>query len=158
MFKANYIPVLFSLLMATGNFAYADAAENDKTAITQTLKQYEDALNHSNTEKIVSLYTQDGIQMSPDQPAFIGTDALRSAYEHTFKQIKLNLAFTTEELELLNEHTAMLRSRSDGAIAVVNPETPAKAAAFKELFIFKKQTNGEWKISRYSFNFQPTKN
>ncbi len=127
-------------------------ASTDEQAILQTLARYETALNAADTAAIVDLYTKDGVQMAPDAPAAAGCDAVRGAYEGTFKAISLKLKFTVEEVKLLGKSTALLRSHSNGTLKVNGIDQPAGPAAFKELFILSKQADGQWKFSHYSFS------
>lgn len=127
----------------------------DEQAVLQTLASYETALNAADTAAIVDLYTKDGVQMAPDVPAAVGREAVRSAYEGTFKAISLKLKFTVEEVKLLSKTTALLRSHSDGTLKVNGLDKPAAPAAFKELFLLRKQADGQWKFSHYSFSAAP---
>ncbi len=43
-------------------------ARNDNTAIEATLKQYEAALNASDVDSIMALYTEDGVFMPTEAP------------------------------------------------------------------------------------------
>lgn len=127
----------------------------DDRAIRQTLARYEAALNASDTAHIVDLYTKTGIQMAPEAPAAVGLEAVKIAYDGTFKAISLNLKFTVDEIKVLSKNTALLRSHSDGMLKINGTEQPAGPAAFKELFVLSKQADGQWKFSHYSFSTAP---
>ncbi|ATB36136.1 hypothetical protein CYFUS_001550 [Cystobacter fuscus] len=146
-----------SLLLATATTpALAHAKDSaDERAIRQTLARYESALNAADTDTIVSLYTEQGVQMAPDAPAAVGREAVRAAYDGTFKAISLNLKFTVDEVKMLGKDRALLRSHSNGTLKVNGSGQPAGPAAFKELFILSKQKSGEWKFSHYSFSAAP---
>lgn len=131
------------------------AGDNDTAAIRQTLQRYEEALNRSDTAAIVQLYTDDGVQMAPDAPAAAGREALRSAYAATFQSIALQLAFTVDEIQLLGKDTALLRSHSVGTLKVQGQAQPPGPAAFKELFVLRKQRNRQWQFSHYAFSAAP---
>lgn len=144
------------LVAAAVSPATAGAKETaDTKAIRAVLTQYEQALNAADTNTIVQLYTADGIQMAPDFPAAVGSEAVTAAYAGTFKAISLNLTFTIDEVKLLGENTALLRSHSAGTLKVNGADQPAGPAAFKELFVLNKQANGQWKFSHYSFSAAP---
>ncbi|MDD0813193.1 SgcJ/EcaC family oxidoreductase [Curvibacter sp. HBC28] len=131
------------------------AASPTEQAILQTLAQYEAALNASDTSRIVSLYTPEGVQMAPDAPAAVGAAAVRSTYDATFKAITLQLNFKVDEVKLLSENTALLRTHSAGTMKVNSAHQAAGPAAFKELFLLQKQADGQWKFSHYSFSAAP---
>lgn len=133
------------------------AGADDTAAIRQTLQRYEDALNRADAAAIVQLYTGDGVQMAPDAPAVTGREALRSAYAGTFQAIALQLAFTVDEIQLLGKDAALLRSHSAGTLKVQGNAQPAGPAAFKELFVLRKQRDGQWKFSHYAFSAAPAR-
>lgn len=131
----------------------AHAKDNaDLQAIRQTLQRYEHALNASDSAAIVRLFTDDGVLLAPDAPAAVGQSALRAAYEGTFTAIALKLSFTVDELKPLGQGTALLRSHSAGTLKGQGSALPAGPAAFKELFLLRKQSDGQWKFSHYSFS------
>lgn len=151
--KKLIAPLLLSALLAPH---FAQAKENaDEGAIRQVLARYESALNAADTDSIVDLYKADGVQMAPDAPAAVGSEAIKATYAGTFKAISLNLKFTVDEVKLLSKNTALLRSHSVGTLKVNGVEQPAGPAAFKELFILNKQGDGHWKFSHYSFSSAP---
>ncbi len=151
--RNSFAPVLLAALIAP-TLAYAkDTA--DEQAIRQTLSRYESALNAADTATIVNLYTDDGVQMAPDAPAAVGREAVKAAYDGTFKAISLNLKFTVDEVKMLGKNAALLRSHSAGTLKINGTEQPAGPAAFKELFVLNKQADGQWKLSHYGFSTAP---
>lgn len=133
------------------------APGGDTVAIRQALQRYEEALNRADATAIVQLYTDDGVQMAPDARAAAGREALRNAYAGTFKAIALRLSFTVDEIQLLGKDAALLRSHSVGTFKVQGNDQPAVPAAFKELFVLRKQPDGQWKFSHYAFSAEPAK-
>lgn len=150
--------ILASLVLATAAApALVHAKDHaDEQVIRQTLTRYESALNTSDTATIVDLYAKDGVQMAPDAPAAVGRDAVKAAYEGTFKAIALNLKFTVDEVKMLGKTSALVRSHSVGTLKVNGIDQPAGPAAFKELFVLNKQADGQWKFTHYSFSAAPT--
>ena len=51
----------------------------DETAVASILKDYQTALNDSDTEAALKLYAPDGVFMPQHSPASVGTAALRQA-------------------------------------------------------------------------------
>jgi uncharacterized protein (TIGR02246 family) len=60
----------------------------DKEAITALLARYAEALNESNTESVMKLYTEDGVFMPQYFPSSVGADAVRHAYDAVFHAIR----------------------------------------------------------------------
>lgn len=145
-----------SILVALAVAPTLVRADNSaEQAIRQTLARYESALNASDTVKVLAVYTASGIQMAPDAPAAVGTEAVRAAYDGTFKAISLKLTFTVDEIRLMGQHHALLRTHSSGTVKVNGVDQPAAPAAFKELFLLQRQTDGQWKFTHYSFSTSP---
>lgn len=151
--KTTFAALLITTAISPAFAGTKEAA--DTKAIREVLAQYEQALNAADTNKIVQLYTNDGVQMAPDAPAAVGRDAVTAAYDGTFKAISLKLKFTVEEVKLLGKNAALLRSHSDGTLKINGTDQPEGPAAFKELFVLNKQPNGQWKFSHYSFSTAP---
>jgi uncharacterized protein (TIGR02246 family) len=119
--------------------------------ITALLARYNDALNASSTDAVMPLYAEDGVFMPPYSPSAVGSDALRKAYDAVFKAITLNVKFTIVEIVEMSPDWAFARTNSAGT--TLDHATGASSAeANQELFIFKKDSGGSWKIARYSFS------
>ena len=121
----------------------------EKTAIEKLLFTYRDALNASDVNKVLPLYTNDGVFMPSNAPSAIGQEQVKASYEFVFSQIQLNIEFHIDEIEV-NGAYAFARTTSKGTTLIhANGETVAEEN--RELFVLQK-TNGQWKISRYMFN------
>jgi uncharacterized protein (TIGR02246 family) len=122
-----------------------------KEAITEVLAKYNDALNASSTDAVMRIYAEEGVFMAPYSPSAVGSEALRKAYDAVFKAITLNVKFTIAEIVDLAPEWAFARTNSAGT--TLDHATGAKSAeANQELFIFRKDSGGSWKIARYSFS------
>jgi uncharacterized protein (TIGR02246 family) len=123
----------------------------DEAAIRSVLSSYQDALNASNTEAVLPLYTEDGVFMPPNNPSAVGKAAVHQAYDAVFKAITLTVKFTVAELVTMSPEWAFVRTNSAGTNKI-NATGAAGAEGNQELFIFKKGTDGKWRIARYSFS------
>ena len=134
-----------------GASAHSNAANRRQQAqIEQLLNQYEQALNTSDVNAAVELYTDDGVFMAPENGAAVGTEILRKAYAGVFQAIAIKLKFHVDETKLLSPQWALLRTTSTGTVKILanGAEVPG---GNQELFLLHK-TNGQWKIARYAFN------
>ena len=121
----------------------------EKTAIEKLLFSYRDALNGSDVNKVLPLYTNDGVFMPSNAPSAIGHEQIKSAYEFVFSQIQLNIVFFIDEI-VVNGNYAFARTTSKGTTLIhANGETVAEEN--RELFVFQK-INGQWEIYCYMFN------
>ena len=120
-------------------------------AIIALLAKYNDALNASSTEAVMPLYAEDGVFMPPYSLSAVGSQAVRKAYDAVFKAITLNVKFTIAEIVELGPSWAFARTNSAGT--TTDHATGTKSSeGNQELFIFKKDGDGGWKIARYSFS------
>lgn len=121
----------------------------EKSAIEHLLFSYRDALNASDVNMVLPLYTNDGVFMPANAPSAIGQEAIKTSYEFVFSQIQLNIEFYIDEIVVNNDY-AFARTTSKGTTLIhANGETVPEEN--RELFVLQK-ANGQWKISRYMFN------
>ena len=121
----------------------------EKSEIEKLLFDYRDALNSSDVNKVLPLYTNDGVFMPSNAPSAIGQEQIKDSYEFVFKTIQLNIEFFIDEI-VVNGNYAFARTISKGTTLIhANGQTVPEEN--RELFVLQK-TNGIWKISRYMFN------
>jgi uncharacterized protein (TIGR02246 family) len=120
-------------------------------AVTALLAKYNDALNSSSTDAVMSLYAENGVFMPPYSTSAVGTEDVRKAYDNVFRAITLQVRFTIAEIVELSPQWAFARTNSAGN--TLDRATGTRSAeANQELFIFAKDSVGDWKIARYSFS------
>lgn len=117
--------------------------------IEKLLFAYRDALNASSTERVLELYTPDGVFMPSGGPTAVGQEQVKGAYDFVFSQIQLNIEFFVDEISVQGD-IAFARSQSRGNTLIhANGQTAPEEN--RELFVLQK-SNGQWKIARYMFN------
>jgi uncharacterized protein (TIGR02246 family) len=123
----------------------------DKSAIESTIAGYFDAMNHSNIEAALRLYTDDPVLLPFLVPSVVGTDAVRKEYETTFRDLRFQVHTSIQELVQMSPNWAYVRTDSAGT---VTPTKTGKGApsTFHELFLLRKTSDGSWRIARYSFS------
>jgi uncharacterized protein (TIGR02246 family) len=120
-------------------------------AVTALLAKYNEALNGSSTEAVMPLYAKDGVFMPPYSQSAVGSAAVRKAYDAVFKAITLNVKFTIAEIVELSPGWVFARTNSAGT--TTDHATGRKSAeGNQEVFIFKQDHEGAWKIARYSLS------
>lgn len=126
--------------------------KQDKEAIEELLRDFQEALNTSNAEKSVSLYTKDGIFMPSETSTAIGAEDILRAYQCIFSRIRISIDFYIQEISIEGEFAfAVTTSKSEVLVRASDTEA---AEENRELFVFEKN-NGGWKIARYMFNRMP---
>jgi uncharacterized protein (TIGR02246 family) len=123
--------------------------KGEKQKIEELLSEYKRSLNTSDAQLAQSLYTKDGIFMPTEAPSGIGSEGILKSYEYVFSQIKLNIEFFIEEIEVDGDMAfAVTSSKGTVKILANGMEVPEEN---RELFVFEK-VNEDWKIARYMFN------
>jgi uncharacterized protein (TIGR02246 family) len=121
-----------------------------RSGIEALLKSYEQALNASDVEGVVKLYTDDAVLLPPNAPTAVGIDAVRATYRGIFQAIDLDLTFDIAEVQVVSPEWAFLRSTSKGSITILANGAQVPSSNH-ELFVLHK-TQGGWKFARYSFS------
>ncbi len=116
--------------------------------IETLIEKYERALNANDIDTILDLYGREPVFMPQHAPAMIGREAVRAAYQNVFDTIKLDIAFSIHEVEVLGD-VAWARTSSAGRTRILAADVEVKEGN-NELFVFRKE-GGEWKIHRYLF-------
>ena len=123
----------------------------NEQAVAEVLAAYSAALNASDTDAVMPLYAEDGVFMPPYSASAVGADAVQKAYDAVFKAIKLTVKFNVAEIVEMNPEWVFARTNSAGT--TLDHATGATTAeANQELFIFRKDQGGKFKIARYSFS------
>jgi uncharacterized protein (TIGR02246 family) len=123
---------------------------NEK-AVADVLAAYNVALNSSDSNAVMPLYAHDGVFMPPYSPSAVGLAEVRKAYDAVFKAIKLTVTFEIAEIVELSPDWVFARTNSAGK--TLNHATgKTTAEGNQELFLFRKDKDGKFKIARYSFS------
>ena len=134
-----------------GAQAASAATATDEAAIRAVMAVYNAALNGGKTAAVLPLYTADGIFMPPYSQSAAGQDAIRAAYDAVFEELTFDVKFDIAELVVMAPIWAYVRTNSAGRTAHASTRK-TKAEANQELFIFRKGSDGTWRIARYSFS------
>jgi len=134
----------FSLLSA--GLVHADGS---KQQIENLISRYETALNGNDIDGVLGVYGGKPVFMPQHALAQVGRDAVKQAYANVFNTIKLDIKFTTHEIEVLGD-TAWARTSSAGKTRLLAADVVVNEGN-NELFIFKNEDGG-WKIHQYLFS------
>jgi uncharacterized protein (TIGR02246 family) len=123
----------------------------NESAVAETLSAYNQALNSSDTNAVMPLYAQDGVFMPPYSPSAVGLAEVRKAYDAVFAAIQLTVKFQIAEIVEMSPDWVFARTNSAGT--TLNHATGAiSKEGNQELFIFRKEKDGRFRIARYSFS------
>jgi len=117
--------LLAGAALLIGGNANAQSAD-DPAQLLALMERYAAGLRWGAADGLVGLYTSDGVFIRDDQPAAVGTEALRAAYRQMFAAGKMDLAFEIKETEVAGD-MAWLRATSGGRSnnVVIFRRTPA---------------------------------
>jgi len=123
----------------------------NQKAIVSVLTNYAASLKAADVDAVIALYTDDGVLLAQEMTPSVGAAAVRQAYTGVFKAIGLDITFHVAEVVELTPEWAFARTTSTGTMKI-NATGATFPEANQELFIFKKNSGGAWKIARYSFS------
>ena len=146
MKRSACMAIVAALLAGVSLSAYGD----DRADIEAVISNYQTALNASDVDALLALYTDDGVFMAEHRLPSVGKDAIATTYAAIFDAITLGMDFTIDEIVLTGPNWAFARTLSDGPVTLLasGVTTPG---AYQELFVFTKTDDGSWKIARYIF-------
>jgi uncharacterized protein (TIGR02246 family) len=121
----------------------------EKSAIEKLIFAYQDALNASDVNKVVELYTKNGVLMANSAPTAEGAEQVKGTYQYVFDNFSYTLQFSIIEI-VVNGNTAFARSTSKGSF-VIKSSGQTVPDENRELYVFEK-VGGNWKIARYMYN------
>lgn len=122
---------------------------SNENEIRGLLARYETSLNESDAHAATDCYAADGVFMATGLPTAAGDDLMR-AYEEIFRNIRLSVIFTIDELVVASPEIAYAMTRSNGTQTILATGMES-AESNRELFVFGKEQDS-WKIKRYLFN------
>lgn len=122
----------------------------DEKAIAAVLMKYQDALNQSDTEAVMKVYTVDGVFMPQHFQSSVGAEGVRKTYDGVFEKIALDVKFKVAEIRQVAPEWAFARTNSVGTTKV-HATGKSGPEANQELFVFQK-IGKAWKIARYCFS------
>ena len=123
----------------------------NEQAVAEVLAAYNVALNSSDTNAVMPLYTDDGVFMPPYSQSAVGREAVRKAYDDVFAAIQLTVKFNVAEIVEMSPDWVFARTNSAGT-TLIHATGKTSSEGNQELFIFRKDRDGKFRIARYSFS------
>ena len=123
-------------------------APADIAAINALRAKFQQVFNAGDASAVGNLYTVDAIAANNHQPSEIGRDAIAKATADLFAQFNVKFELTAEETQTMGDFgydrgrfTFALTPKTAGA-----PAPPVDEGRY--LVILKKDTDGQWRVSR----------
>ncbi len=122
----------------------------DIQAIKNSVEKFDLAVNEGDFETLASFYTEDAIRMPPDEPAWIGNDAIRAGFKKGFEQYDMVVENSVEDVQTFEDrafmrgvYTVKLTPKTGGELIQVT----GKWMAFRQ-----RQQDGSWKTVSDIYN------
>jgi len=126
------------------------AIENDVAEITALGEEYFNATNLGDASRCLATMAPDVVIMPPDRPSIVGRDELHRLPSEYHARFELSYRLVYDEVEVTGDLafaranvTGTRKSRSDGGV---------EALQWRNLWVLKRQPDGEWKFWRIIFN------
>jgi uncharacterized protein (TIGR02246 family) len=125
-------------------------AENPSVAVENVWKEYAASLNAGDIDRWMALWTEDGVQLPPDEPPVVGKEKIRARNGAVLQMFRFEIGITNQEVS-----TAGDWAYSRGSYrATLTPRTGGAAIPVDGTYmtILARQPGGTWKIHRDIFN------
>ncbi len=120
-------------------------------ALNDIWRRYAASLNAGEISSWMELWTDDGVQMPPDEPVVVGKEQIRVRNTAVLSQFAFNMEHITN-LEVEESGDLAFARGHFGATLTPKGEGKPIVVDGKYLTILKKQPDGSWKIHRDAFN------
>jgi uncharacterized protein (TIGR02246 family) len=127
----------------------------DVASIYDLWREYAKTVNDGDLDRWIALWTEDGIQMLPNNPTRFGKDQIRETMQLHLDHYSISkMVINTREIQVLGD-----RAYSHGTYTYeITPRANGEPTRFfaKFLDILAKQIDGTWKIAIDCHNFSET--
>lgn len=122
-----------------------DPAGGARAEIERLGRQWEEAANTGQVERLIEVYSPDAVILPPGGPTIEGSETIRELFRQEFERFDTKIAFTTQEIEIEGD-MAFRRGR------YVWRGTPRGSGQTIEttnkfLEVWKRQPDGSWRIA-----------
>jgi len=127
--------------------------EQDLAAIAAFNERYLGAINAEDIETLSSLTTDGHVMIAPSRPPIVGKAANDAANGRAFEQFDFDESWTPVETVISGD----LAFQRGTYVTTAKPRAGGEARTVKGNFlrIYERQPNGEWRMTRDTFNSEP---
>ena len=130
-----------------------DKEKKDTSAIKEIMNQYAIGVNKGDFDLWISLWADDGVQMPPDAPVRVGKEKIREGMKPAFDQMNLKAEITRiEEARVYGDFGLTRCEYWLTGTPKAGGETVNIMKSGKALTLYKRQSDGSWKIVYDCFN------
>lgn len=127
--------------------------DEDVAAITAFNKRYLGAINDEDIKTLSSLTTDGHVMIAPNRPPIVGKAANDAANGRAFEQFEFDESWSPVETVISGD----LAFQRGTYITSAKPRAGGEGRTIKGNFlrIYQRQPNGEWRMTRDTFNSEP---
>ena len=145
-----YLGLLSLFLLSCGGGTQApfepaaqDTIEADVAAITAMMQQLDSAFSSGDVGTVMAMYTDDAVQMGPNEPVVAGIEAIRAGEQEHFDLHTHQLTTVIEDIEVSGDLAFARTSYKQTTTTKESGDTSEEVG--KWLLVYKRQADG-WKI------------
>ena len=128
--------------------------EADIEAIRGVINQVTKAYVARDPETFVGYFTDDAVCLPPNRPPIIGKDAWRSLLQGMFERSTVaDFKGSSEEIVVTGDWA--IEWHNESAVTTPRENGESRQVFNKGVWVFRRQTNGSWRIARYIWNASP---
>lgn len=122
----------------------------ERSELRELIRRYDRALNEGNAEALASLFADDAVMMPPNEPVIAGRAAILKRHAYLFDTVSLRHSLKSDE-QVVADTWAFDRGRYNMSVIPFREGQSCKEKG-NYVTIFKRQTDGTWKISTDIWN------
>ena len=138
--------VAMMLIAACGSEEGVDAADTRARAEIDSLgRQWEEAANRGEVERLMEVYAPDAVILPPGGPVIEGSETIRELFRQEFERFDTKLAFTTQEIEVEGD----MGFRRGRYVWRGTPRMTGQTVETTNKFleVWRRQPDGSWRIA-----------
>jgi uncharacterized protein (TIGR02246 family) len=123
----------------------ADSLDVDRAAIVRVTAELLGAVNASDVDRCLAVWSVDGVMMPPHHPSVHGHKALAEYFHRLFSRSRFRFQFTSPDIQITGDTALEIVTYT----AVISPIGGASSIedAGKGLHVYRRQSNGTWKLA-----------
>lgn len=137
--------VALALVVACEGGGGDEDANGARAEIERLGRQWEEAANTAQVERLMEVYAPDAVILPPGGPTIEGSETIRELFRQEFERFDTKIAFTTQEIEVEGD----MAYRRGRYVWRGTPRGTGQAleTTNKFLEIWRRQPDGSWRIT-----------
>lgn len=142
----SVLTVALALVVACEGGAGQDDASGARAEIERLGRQWEEAANTGQVERLMEVYAPDAVILPPGGPTIEGSETIRELFRQEFERFDTKIAYTTQKIEVEGD-MAYRRGRYVWRGTPRGAPGPAVETTNKFLEVWRRQPDGSWRIT-----------